>query len=140
MYPAWDADASSTIYFSLLRTTLSACLSGKAGVAVEWEQKYRSQPHESLVPGGDSSLSQVGATQFLCHELYADKLDISEPSIHTIAKTIGEHKGRLRLRDERECAHRLERLPDRRKGGRMSARERETNTGWETLEETPRFC
>ena len=42
---------------------------------------------------------------------------VSEPSIHTIAKTIGEHKGRLRLRDERECAHRFERLPDRRKGG-----------------------
>ena len=49
------------------------------------------------------------------------------------------------MRDERECAHRLERLPDRRKGYRMSAREREDKGGGEyrvekTLEETARFC
>ena len=29
------------------------------------------------------------------------------------------------MRDKRECAHRFERLPDRRYGGRTSARERE---------------
>ena len=69
------------------------------------------------------------------HHTLAEVISLtSEPSIHTIAKTVGEHKGRLRLRDERECSHRLERLPDRRKGGRMSAREHEgkgVNTGWE---------